>query len=106
MTRIVQLEAEIAALGPVNPLALEELSELGERHRFLEAQVEDVRAARRDLHQVIRTLDEEIMHVFDIAFADVNEHFSSLVNTLFPGGTGRLSLTDPENLLDLSLIHI
>jgi chromosome segregation protein len=100
LTRIVQLEAEIAALGPVNPLALEELSELGERHRFLEAQVEDVRAARRDLHQVIRTLDEEIMHVFDAAFADVNQHFSSLVTTLFPGGTGRLSLTDPENLLD------
>ena len=92
--------AEIAALGPGEPLALEELSELGERHRFLEAQVEDVRAARRDLHQVIRTLDEEIMHVFDAAFADVNEHFSALVTTLFPGGTGRLSLTDPENLLD------
>jgi hypothetical protein len=49
---------------------------------------------------VIRTLDEEIMHVFDAAFADVNEHFSSLVTSLFPGGTGRLSLTDPENLLD------
>ena len=99
-TRIVQLEAEIAALGPVNPLALEELAELSERHRFLETQVEDVRAARRELHHVIRTLDEEIMHVFDAAFADVNEHFSSLVTSLFPGGTGRLSLTDPENLLD------
>jgi chromosome segregation protein len=99
-SRIVQLEAEIAALGPVNPLALEELSELNERHRFLETQVEDVRAARRELHHVIRTLDEEIMHVFDAAFADVNEHFSSLVTSLFPGGTGRLSLTDPENLLD------
>jgi chromosome segregation protein len=99
-SRIVQLEGEIAALGPVNPLALEELSELSERYRFLETQVEDVRAARRELHQVIRTLDEEIMHVFDAAFADVNEHFSSLVTALFPGGTGRLSLTDPENLLD------
>ena len=98
--RIVELEAELAALGPVNPLALEELSELGERHQFLEAQVEDVRHARRELHHVIRTLDEEIMHVFDSAFADVNEHFSTLVNSLFPGGTGRLSLTDPEDLLD------
>jgi len=49
---------------------------------------------------VIRTLDEEIMHVFDSAFADVNEHFSNLITSLFPGGTGRLSLTDPENLLD------
>ena len=98
--RIVELEAELAALGPVNPLALEELSELGERHQFLEAQVEDVRHARRELHHVIRTLDGEIMHVFDSAFADVNEHFSTLVNSLFPGGTGRLSLTDPEDLLD------
>ncbi len=99
-TRIEQLEAELAALGPVNPLALEELSELNERHQFLEAQVEDVRNARRELHQVIRTLDDEIMHVFDSAFADVNEHFSTLVNSLFPGGTGRLSLTNPEDLLD------
>jgi chromosome segregation protein len=90
----------LAKLGPVNPLALEELSELGERHQFLEAQVEDVRTARRELHHVIRTLDDEIMHVFASAFADVNEHFSNLVTTLFPGGTGRLSLTDPENLLD------
>ena len=99
-TRVGQLEAELGRLGPVNPLALEELSALGERHQFLEAQVDDVRTARRDLHQVIRTLDEEIMHVFDSAFADVNEHFSTLVTSLFPGGTGRLSLTDPENLLD------
>ncbi len=98
--RVTELEAELAALGPVNPLALEELTELGERHRFLEAQVEDVRKARRELHHVIRTLDEEIMHVFDAAFADVNEHFSNLVTSLFPGGTGRLSLTDPDNLLD------
>ncbi len=99
-SRMVQLEAELAALGPVNPLALEELNELNERHQFLEAQVEDVRKARRELHQVIRTLDEEIMTVFDQAFADVNDHFSALVSSLFPGGTGRLSLTDPENLLN------
>jgi chromosome segregation protein len=95
-----QLEAELAAIGPVNPLAMEELSELGERHQFLESQVEDVRKAQRELRQVIRTLDEEIMHAFDSAFADVNEHFSTLITSLFPGGTGRLSLTDPENLLD------
>jgi len=98
--RVTQLETELAAIGPVNPLAMEELTELGERHRFLESQVEDVRKAQRDLRQVIRTLDEEIMHVFDSAFADVNEHFSNLITSLFPGGTGRLSLTDPENLLD------
>jgi chromosome segregation protein len=100
MTRVAELEAQVAALGPVNPLALEELAELSERHRFLDSQVEDVRTARRELHHVIRTLDEEIMHVFHAAFADVNEHFGALVTSLFPGGTGRLSLTDPENLLN------
>lgn len=99
-TRMAQLEQELASLGPVNPLALDELTELNERHQFLEAQVEDVRKARRELHQVIRTLDEEIMHVFDAAFADVSDHFSQLITTLFPGGTGRLTLTDPENLLN------
>ena len=98
--RVEGLEAELARLGPVNPLALEELSALSERHQFLESQVDDVRNARRELHQVIRALDEEIMHVFDSAFADVAEHFSNLVTSLFPGGMGRLSLTDPENLLD------
>ncbi|MHB1710760.1 MAG: AAA family ATPase [Acidimicrobiales bacterium] len=99
-SRVTQLESELTRLGPVNPLALEELSALGERNLFLETQVEDVRSARRELHHVIRTLDDEIMRVFASAFADVNEHFSNLVTSLFPGGTGRLSLTDTENLLD------
>ena len=98
--RAAAVEKELAAMGPVNPLALEELGALEERHRFLEEQVEDVRRARRELHQVIRAVDDEIMRVFDQAFADVNEHFQVLVGALFPGGTGRLTLTDPTNLLD------
>jgi chromosome segregation protein len=98
--RVEHLQAELERLGPVNPLALEELSGLSERHTFLEGQVEDVRRARRELQHVIRTLDEEIMRAFDAAFADVSHHFGELVSTLFPGGTGRLSLTDPERLLD------
>jgi chromosome segregation protein len=98
--RAAVVEKELASLGPVNPLALEELEVLEERHRFLDEQVEDVRRARRELHQVIRAVDDEIMAVFAQAFADVNEHFQVLVATLFPGGTGRLSLTDPSDLLD------
>jgi chromosome segregation protein len=98
--RAAAVDRELSSLGPVNPLALEELGALEERHRFLEEQVEDVRRARRELHQVIRAVDDEIMRVFGQAFADVNEHFQVLVSTLFPGGTGRLSLTDPTDLLD------
>jgi chromosome segregation protein len=99
-SRAAAIDTELASLGPVNPLALEELGTLEERHRFLEEQVEDVRRARRELHQVIRAVDDEIMRVFAEAFADVNEHFQVLVATLFPGGTGRLVLTDTTDILD------
>ena len=95
-----ELERKLAALGPVNPLALEELSALEERHKELEAQVDDVRGARRELHEVVRTLDHEILTSFAAAAADVNEHFSALVAMLFPGGTGRLVLTEPDDLLN------
>ncbi len=95
-----ELDRKLTALGPVNPLALEELSQLEERHKELEAQVDDVRGARRELHEVVRTLDHEIMTQFAAAAADVNEHFSALISMLFPGGTGRLSLVDPDDLLN------
>ena len=95
-----ELERKLVALGPVNPLALDELSVLEERHRELEAQVDDVRGARRELHEVVRTLDDEIMTSFAAAAADVNEHFSALVAMLFPGGTGRLVLLSPDDLLN------
>jgi len=94
------LAERLDSLGPVNPLALEELSVLEERHRELDTQVSDVRSARRELQEVLRVLDEEIMQSFAAAAADVNEHFSSLVAMLFPGGTGRLSLTEPDDLLN------
>jgi chromosome segregation protein len=98
--RAASLEQELAALGPVNPLALEELSGLEERHRFLEEQVDDVRRARRELHQLIRDVDGEIMRLFTEAFTDVDAHFQVLVGALFPGGTGRLTLVEPGDLLN------
>ncbi len=97
--RAEELAQRLGDLGPINPLALEELTVLEERHRDLDAQVADVRSARRELQEVVRTLDEEIMSTFASAAADVNEHFSDLVGTLFPGGQGRLTLTDPDDLL-------
>ena len=98
--RVGELEARITSLGPINPLALEELTVLEERYRELDAQVTDVRNARRELQEVIRAVDKEIMETFSSAAADVNEHFSTLISTLFPGGHGRLVLTDPEDPLN------
>ena len=77
--RVGELEARITSLGPINPLALEELAALEDRYKELDAQVSDVRHARRELQEVLRALDEEIMQTFTSAFADVNEHFSSLI---------------------------
>lgn len=93
------LADRLESLGPVNPLALEELSSLEERQHELDRQMADVRSARRELGEVIRSLDHEIEEQLGTALADVNEHFSELVATLFPGGTGRLVVTDPEHLL-------
>jgi chromosome segregation protein len=98
--RVGELEARITSLGPINPLALEELAALEERYKDLDAQVSDVRNARRELQEVLRALDEEIMQTFSSAVADVNEHFSTLIAMLFPGGQGRLILTEPDNPLN------
>jgi chromosome segregation protein len=98
--RIRELERELKLMGPINPLALEEFQALQERHDFLEQQVEDIRASRRELGKVIRSIDEEIVNVFAAAFADVAANFEKLFEMLFPGGKGSLHLTDPENLLD------
>jgi chromosome segregation protein len=98
--RVGELEARITSLGPINPLALEELTALEERYKELDAQVSDVRNARRELQEVLRALDEEIMQTFSSAVADVNEHFSTLIAMLFPGGQGRLILTEPDDPLN------
>ncbi|MGQ0617521.1 MAG: chromosome segregation protein SMC [Acidimicrobiia bacterium] len=101
--RARQLERELRLMGPVNPLALEEFEALQERHGFLEGQLEDVRSSRRELAKVIRAVDEEIVAVFAAAYADVSVNFESLFETLFPGGQGRLVLTDPDDLLGSGL---
>jgi len=98
--RVAELEVRITSLGPINPLALDELSSLEERYKDLDAQVSDVRHARREIQEVIRALDQEIMETFSSAVADVNEHFSALIAMLFPGGQGRLILTEPDDPLN------
>jgi chromosome segregation protein len=94
------VERELRELGPVNLLAESELAELSERNGFLEGQLEDIKRARRELNQVIHAIDTEIVSVFTAAFADVAVHFERLIETLFPGGSGSISLTAPDDLLE------
>ena len=97
--RAAKAERDLATLGKVNPLALEEFAALEERHGFLATQLEDLKNTRRDLLTVVREVDERIHDVFAAAFADVAREFEGVFATLFPGGQGRLVLTDPEDLL-------
>lgn len=103
VARVRELERELRLLGPINPLALEEFTELQQRHAFLEEQLEDVRSTRRELTRVIKAVDEEIQSVFAAAYADVSANFTSLFEGLFPGGQGKLVLTRPEDLLNTGI---
>ncbi|HEX5365265.1 MAG TPA: AAA family ATPase, partial [Acidimicrobiales bacterium] len=98
--RVRELERELRLVGPVNPLAVEELQALSERHAFLAEQLDDVKASRRELAKVVRAIDDEIVRVFTAAYADVSENFERLFATLFPGGEGRLRLTAPDDVLE------
>ncbi len=97
--RAKRAERELAELGRVNPLALEEFAALEERYNFLATQLEDVKGARKDLLNVIADVDARILKVFADAFADVEREFRSVFAALFPGGEGRLRLTEPDDML-------
>ncbi len=97
--RAQQAERDLALLGKVNPLALEEFAALEERYKFLSTQLEDLKATRRDLLTVVAEVDEKILEVFTEAFHDVAREFETVFAALFPGGEGRLLLTEPDDML-------
>lgn len=97
--RAKRAERDLAELGKVNPLALEEFAALEERYNFLSTQLEDVKAARKDLLDVVADVDARILQVFSDAFVDVEREFRVVFGSLFPGGEGRLRLTAPDDML-------
>jgi len=97
--RLRSAEKALELLGRVNPLALEEFAALQERSAFLTAQLEDLRAGRRDLLTVVREVDARVQQVFAEAYADTAREFAAVFSRLFPGGAGRLILTDPDDML-------
>ncbi|HET7357524.1 MAG TPA: chromosome segregation protein SMC [Nocardioidaceae bacterium] len=97
--RLRSAERALAMLGKVNPLALEEFSALEERHKFLTEQLEDLKKTRRDLLDIVREVDERVEQVFTEAWNDVRDAFDSVFARLFPGGEGRLVLTEPGDML-------
>ena len=96
-------ERQLAQLGKVNPLALEEFEALQERHAFLGAQLEDLKKTRRDLLTVVKEVDERVQQVFEAAYQDTAREFEGIFARLFPGGQGRLVLTEPDDMLSTGI---
>ncbi len=97
--RVDALERDLRRLGPVNPRAGQEYADLAERESFLMDQMDDLRASKRDLMRIVRDVDATIVELFGQAFQDVAREFEVVFQRLFPGGTGKLVLTSPDDLL-------
>jgi chromosome segregation protein len=98
-SRLAVADRKLAQLGRVNPLALEEFAALEQRHKFLAEQLTDLTNTRRDLLTIIDEIDEKMQDIFSSAFEDTKSAFNQVFPILFPGGTGSIHLTDPENML-------
>jgi chromosome segregation protein len=101
--RLKESEKLLEKLGRVNPLALEEFSALEQRHKFLTDQLQDLTETRKDLIKIIQDLDEKMQVIFNDAFQDTKKAFETVFPVLFPGGTGSIFLTDPDNMLTTGL---
>ena len=101
--RLKESEKLLEKLGRVNPLALEEFSALEQRHKFLTDQLQDLTETRKDLIKIIHDLDEKMQVIFSDAFQDTKKAFETVFPVLFPGGTGSIFLTDPDNMLTTGL---
>ncbi|MEU4700201.1 chromosome segregation protein SMC [Nonomuraea dietziae] len=97
--RMRAAERQMNQLGKVNPLALEEFAALEERHAFLTSQLEDLKKTRRELMTVVQEVDNRVEQMFSSAYEDVAREFEQIFSRVFPGGDGRLVLTDPDDML-------
>ena len=98
--RLATAERSLALLGKINPLALEEYSSLEERLKYLAEQLEDLKKSKKDLLDIIKEVDDRVQEIFEEAFRDTAREFEKIFARLFPGGEGRLILTDPSDMLN------
>ena len=98
-SRVEKLDRDMRRLGPINPRAAEEYSELSERESFLIGQIEDLKRSKRDLLKIVHEVDDTIVQVFGDAYRGVAAEFEGVFGRLFPGGSGRLKLLDPDDML-------
>ena len=97
--RLNELKSEIRALGAVNVAAVEEYKQVSARYEFLKAQIADAEKSRDELNRLIHSLTRQMQDLFTQRFDQINRNFAETFRDLFGGGTGSLSLTDPNDVL-------
>jgi len=102
-TQLARQRTQVRRMGPINPEAKQEFDKESERYSFMRAQVDDLRKAEQDLKQVIAELDELTKQEFSKTFDAVDKAFRAMFTRLFGGGSARLALTDPDNLVETGI---
>ena len=98
--RLQTLEAQLRRMGPINPLAAQEYDELAAGVELLEGQLADLEESRAELRKVIKALDAEMATLFHQAFEEISAYYEENFALVFPGGKGKLMLTEPDQLLE------
>jgi chromosome segregation protein len=101
--QLIRQRTQVRRMGPINPEAKQEFDRESERYSFMRAQVDDLRKAEEDLKQVIAELDELTRREFAKTFDAVDRQFRAMFTRLFGGGSARLALTDPDNLVETGI---
>ncbi len=94
------VKSKIRSLGNVNVSAIEEYKEVYERYTFLNEQINDVESSRAELNKLINQLTSQMKELFVIGFDKINENFGVTFTELFGGGSAKLVLSDPDNILE------
>ncbi|HEX9093385.1 MAG TPA: chromosome segregation protein SMC [Coriobacteriia bacterium] len=95
--RVTRLKRQLANMGPVNEIAVEEYRAMNERRSFMAAQIDDLSSSRTALQKVVRAIDRKMRDLFLETFEQVNAHFQDVFALLFPGGHAELRMTDPDD---------
>ena len=103
LKEIAHLESQIAALGLVNPAAIDEYNKVQERYSFLQEQTGDLLRAKEYLTSIISDIDTTMSRQFNKAFKAISQSFGDVFVRLFGGGRAELVLIDPGNILSTGI---
>lgn len=100
---VLQLRAEIEALGNINMDAPEQYTEVNERYEFMTKQMNDLIESREKILSAIDEMDAEMTKLFKDMFNRINDEFNETFRILFGGGKARLILEDPSDILNTGI---